>query len=170
MTEEAPKPRVRRKPAAAAAPDAPAKPKTPRKPRAPKADAKAPTDGATAGAASPAPLAERVEQLAEEAVEKGRKLLETETGQKVAEVADKAFETAEQALERAQAAGRRALESEKGREVTGTARAVLKTPLGRNVAIGAGVGAAAGLLILNPLLGALIGGGLGYLRTLTRKG
>lgn len=157
MTDET-KPRSRRRPAASA--DAgEAKPRA-RKPRATKAAA-SPTDQ---------PLADRVEELAEEAVARGRKLLETETGQKVAEAADKAFDAAEKALAQAEEAGRRALESEKGREATATAKRLLGTPLGRNVAIGAGAGAALGLFILNPLLGAVIGGGLGYLRTLTRKG
>jgi hypothetical protein len=148
-----------------------------------------------------APIEDRVEKLADEAVEAGKKLLETDTGKSVAGAAEKAFETAEDAgrkfLEsdtgkavadaaekaldtaeeltrdvRAKAAevAKKAVGPETSEEVSRTAKAVWQTPVGRNVAIGAGAGAALGMFILNPVLGAVIGGGLGYLRTITRKG
>jgi hypothetical protein len=161
-----------------------------------------------AGAAKPrgrprkaAPIEEKVEKLADEAVEAGKKLLETDTGKTVAEAADKAFDAvedagrkflesdtgkavadaAEKALDtaeeltrdmRAKAAevAKKAVGPETSEQATRTAKAVWETPVGRNVAIGAGAGAALGIFILNPFLGAVIGGGLGYLRTLTRKG
>lgn len=122
------------------------------------------------------PIEEKVEKLADEAVEAGRKLLETDAGKKVADAAGKAFETAEdvgrEAKAKAEELARKALESETGREAREAAKAVWATPVGRNVAIGAGAGAALGLVvpIVGPFIGALVGGGLGYLRTITRKG
>ncbi|MFN7175454.1 MAG: hypothetical protein ACK4MX_01045 [Thermaurantiacus sp.] len=102
----------------------------------------------------------KVERLAEEAVAAGRKLTETETGRKVAEAADVAFGKAEEL-------GRKARDSEVGE----TARRFWKTPLGRNVGMGAAAGAAVGLVlpVVGPFLGAVAGGGLGYLRTLAKK-
>ena len=80
-----------------------------------------------------------------------KKALETETGKKVAEtasdLADKAFAT----------------------EAGQTAKKAWNTPLGRNVGVGAAAGAALGVLILNPFIGAALGGGLGYLATLAKK-
>jgi hypothetical protein len=106
------------------------------------------------------PLPGKVERLADEAVEAGRKLTETETGRKVAEAADTAFTKAEEL-------GRKALSSEAGE----TARRFWNTPLGRNVGVGAAAGAAVGLVIpiVGPFLGAVAGSGLGYLRTITKK-
>lgn len=106
------------------------------------------------------PLTRKVERLADEAVEAGRRLTETEAGRKVAEAADTAFTKAEEL-------GRKALDSEAGE----TAKRLWNTPLGRNVGIGAAAGAAVGVVIpiVGPFLGAVVGGGLGYLRTVTKK-
>jgi hypothetical protein len=106
------------------------------------------------------PAGDKVQRLADEAVEAGRKLMETETGRKVAEAADTAFEKAEEL-------GRKALDSEAGE----TAKKIWNTPLGRNVGTGAAAGAAIGLFIpfVGPIVGAVAGGGLGYLRTIAKK-
>lgn len=153
-SEETPKPRTRRRPAAEGA----EKPKAARKPRARKSDA---PEATTAGASAP----DKVEKLAEEAVEAGRKLLETETGRKVADAADSAFARAEQV-------SKQALQSDFGKQATETAKKVWQTELGRNVAIGAGAGAALGSVVpfVGTIIGAVVGGGLGYLRVISRKG
>jgi hypothetical protein len=103
---------------------------------------------------------DRVERLAEDALAAGRRITETETGRKVVDAADTAFEKAGEF-------GRRAVDSPVGE----TARKLWNTPLGRNVGTGAAVGAAVGIFIpfVGPLIGAAAGGGLGYLRTLSRK-
>ena len=48
---------------------------------------------------------------------------------------------------------------------------MLSSGLGRNLAIGAGAGAVAGLVLpfVGTLFGAAVGAGLGYLRTITKK-
>jgi hypothetical protein len=111
------------------------------------------------------PVEERIEELAEDAVAAGKKALESETGQKVAAAAESAFEKAEDL-------GRQAMESDVGRQAQATAKKVWSTELGRNVAVGAGAGAVLGVVlpIVGPIIGGLAGAGLGYLRTITRKG
>jgi hypothetical protein len=121
------------------------------------------------------PMDKKVEKLADDAVEAGRKLMETETGRKVADAANEAFDKAEalarEAAEKAGEMGRKAMDSREAKEATETAKAIWNTPLGRNVGIGAGAGAALALVVpgVGLLVGALVGGGLGYLRTITKK-
>ena len=59
----------------------------------------------------------------------------------------------------------KAMDSEYGQQ----AKKVWQTPLGRNVGVGTAAGAALGLVILKPLIGAVVGGGIGYLATLAKK-
>jgi hypothetical protein len=130
--------------------------------------------------AKPDDLAAKAEQLANEALEAGKKFVETDTGKKVAEATDQAFATAEEM-------GRKVMETDLAKKAMGSdigkqaielvkqadeqSKAAIPNPLGRNVAIGAAAGAvlALPLPIIGPLVGALIGGGLGYLRTITKK-
>lgn len=145
------------------------------------------------GTSNPQPKAgkpkEKVEKLADEAVEAGNPILESEIGRKAVDVADTVFDKAGQLADKALGTeiGRKvahtadewtakAVESETGRKALGseagqTARKVWNTPVGRNVGTGAAVGAGIGLIIPfgGPLIGAVIGGGLGYLRTLAKK-
>lgn len=128
----------------------------------------------------PEDLAARVDRLAAEAAEAGKKFLETDTGKKVAELTDSAFATAgEMGKKLADSElGQKALNSDLGKQATEMARnaddqakAKITNPLARNMAIGAAAGAvvAIPIPIIGPIIGALIGGGLGYLRTLTKK-
>jgi ElaB/YqjD/DUF883 family membrane-anchored ribosome-binding protein len=114
---------------------------------------------------------DKLQQLADDAVAAGKRALETDTGKKVAELAETGFAKAEKLLDDA-------LSSETGSQVKAaaedaaeTGKQFLSTNLGKNVAIGAGAGAVAGLVLpfVGTIVGAVVGAGLGYLRTITKK-
>jgi hypothetical protein len=143
----------------------------------------------------PDPAAEKMQQLADEAIAAGKRFLESDSGKKLGELAETGFAKAEALIseaiasdlgQQAKQALDKAVASEPAQQVKGVAadltdkapepvkQAVgnaLGTALGRNVAIGAGVGLAASFVIpfIGPLIGVAMGGGLGYLRTITRK-
>lgn len=130
--------------------------------------------------AKPDDLAAKAEAMSNEALEAGKKFVETDTGKKVAEATDQAFAAAEEM-------GRKVMETDIAKKAMGSdigkqaaefaktaseqTKTAIPNTLGRNVAIGAAAGAviALPLPIIGPLLGAVIGGGLGYLRTITKK-
>ncbi len=117
-------------------------------------------DRGMAAGPSSEPTPDRVERLAEDALAAGRRITESETGRRMVDAADTAFE-------KAGALSRKAADSQLG----DTARKLWNTPLGRNVGTGAAVGAAVGVFVpfVGPIIGAVAGGGLGYLRTLAKK-
>lgn len=132
------------------------------------------------GSGRPDDLAGKAEKLAEDALEAGRKFVETDTGKKVADLADTAFDKADELRRRALESdlGRRAMDSEIGQQAadlahqaSDKARQAIPNALARNVAIGAAAGAVVALPIpfVGPILGAVVGAGLGYLRTITKK-
>ena len=117
------------------------------------------------------PEQDRVQQLADDAVAAGKRLLETDTGRKVAEAAETGFAKAGALLDDV-------LDNPTGQKMKdGTDNLLAKggpmlsSGLGRNLAIGAGAGAVAGLVLpfVGTLFGAAVGAGLGYLRTITKK-
>ena len=131
-------------------------------------------------APKPDDLTAKAEKLAAEAMEAGKKFIETDTGKKVAEATGSAFATAEEV-------GRKLVDSDLGKKVMGSdigkqavdlakqageqTKSAIPNTLGRNIAVGAAAGAviAIPLPIIGPIVDALIGGGLGYLRTITKK-
>ncbi len=128
----------------------------------------------------PDDFAAKAEKLGEDALEAGKKFIETDTGKKVAEATDSAFATAEELGRKVAESdlGKKALESDLGKQAVEFAKnaseqtkSAIPNVLGRNIAVGAAAGAviALPLPIIGPLIGALIGGGLGYLRTITKK-
>ncbi|WP_310498351.1 hypothetical protein [Sandarakinorhabdus sp.] len=129
-----------------------------------------PDESAKDEAAGPETAPGKYEKLADEAVQKGRELLETDTGRKVAEVAETGFAKAEELMGKAMSsdAGKQVADAAKQAQDTG--KQILSTELGKNIAIGAGAGAVAGLVLpfFGTVVGAVIGGGLGYLRTITK--
>jgi hypothetical protein len=141
------------------------------------------SDEKTPGGNAPKPddLAAKAEKLAADALEAGKKFVETDTGKKVADASDKAFAAAEELGRKAMDSdlGKKALESDLGKQAVEFAKqanestkSAIPNTLGRNVAVGAAGGAALGLLpipFIGPVIGALIGGGLGFLRTITKK-
>ena len=128
----------------------------------------------------PEDVSGKVEKIANEALEAGKKFAETDTGKKVADVTDQAFATAEEMRKKVVESdlGKKALESDLGKQAMGyaeqaneKAKATIPNTLTRNVAIGAAAGAVIALPLpfIGPILGAIVGGGLGYLRTVTKK-
>ncbi|MBV8971966.1 MAG: hypothetical protein JO290_06705 [Sphingomonadaceae bacterium] len=122
----------------------------------------------------------KVDQIAEEALEAGRKFVATDTGKKVADAADAGFAKAEELARKAMDSdlGRKALDSDAGRQASDYAaqasdkvRELIPNELARNVAVGAVAGAVVAIPIpfVGSLFGAVIGGGLGFLRTLTKQ-
>jgi hypothetical protein len=128
----------------------------------------------------PEDLSAKAEKLAAEAMEAGKKFVETDTGKKVAEATETAFATAEEMGKKIADSdiGKKALESDLGKKAVEFAKqadeqtkSAIPNTLGRNVAVGAAAGAVVGIPMpfIGPVIGALIGGGLGYLRTITKK-
>jgi hypothetical protein len=128
----------------------------------------------------PDDLTAKVDKIAAEAMEAGKKFIETDTGKKVAEATESAFATAEEMRRKVMDTdfAKKALDSDLGKQAVDLAqqasdktKATITNALARNVAVGAAAGAviAIPLPIIGPLLGAIIGGGLGYLRTITKK-
>ena len=125
-------------------------------------------------------LTAKAGKLADDAVVAGRKFAATDTGKKVADLTDTAFDKTEALRQEAinSELGRKALDSELGRQAAALveqaseqAKKAIPNTLGRNMAVGAAAGAVVALPLpfIGPLLGALIGGGIGYLRTVTKK-
>lgn len=119
----------------------------------------------------PGPEPDRAQQMADDAIAAGKRLMETETGRKVADAADTGFNRAGALIDNV-------LDNPTGQKLKdGTdnllARGgpMLSSGLGRNMAIGAGAGAVAGLVLpfFGSIFGAAVGAGLGYLRTITKK-
>jgi hypothetical protein len=129
---------------------------------------------------APEDLSAKAEKLANEALEAGKKFIETDTGKKVAEATDQAFATAEEMGRKIADSemGKKALESDIGKQAVDLARqateqtkAAIPNVMGRNVAVGAAAGAVIGtpIPLIGTVIGAVIGAGLGYLRTVTKK-
>lgn len=123
---------------------------------------------------------QKVDDLAADALEAGKKFVATDTGRKVADVTDTVLDKAEQLARQAAESelGRKALDSAPGKQATELAkqaddwtRTNIPNSLARNVAIGAAAGAVVSLPvpIIGWMTGALIGGAIGFLRTVNKK-
>jgi hypothetical protein len=119
----------------------------------------------------PDDLAAKAEKLATEAVEAGKKFVASDTGKKVAAATDTAFQTAGEM-------GQKLADSEIGKQASAAAseaasagKAILKTEIGKAMAIGAGAGALIAIPIpfVGPIFGAALGAAAGYLRVITKK-
>ncbi len=128
----------------------------------------------------PDDMSAKAEKLANDALEAGKKFVATDAGKKVAEMTDNAFQTAEDMTQKLRDSefGKKAMDSESGRQATEFAqkswektKTSIPNELARNVAVGAAAGAVVAIPIpfIGSILGAIIGGGLGYLRTITKK-
>ena len=122
----------------------------------------------------------KVDQLAHEALEAGRKFIETDTGKKVADATDAGFAKAEELRQKAMEneTVKKAMDSDMGKQAADYAgqaservKQLIPNELARNVAVGAAAGAviAIPIPIIGSFFGAIIGAGLGYLRTVTKK-
>jgi phosphosulfolactate synthase (CoM biosynthesis protein A) len=128
----------------------------------------------------PDDFAAKAEKLSDDALKAGIKFVETSTGKKVADATDAAFATASDLGQKIADSdlGKKALASDLGKQAadlvqqaSDKTKATIPNTLARNIAIGAAAGAviALPLPIVGPIFGALVGGGLGYLRTITKK-
>jgi hypothetical protein len=133
-----------------------------------------------AGDEKPTDFNRKVDDLAADAMEAGKKFVATDTGRKVADATDTAFAKAEALARQAAESeyGRKALDSDVGRQATDLVKQAdswtksnIPNTLARNVAIGAAAGAvlAIPIPIIGSIAGALIGGTLGFLRTVNKK-
>ncbi|WP_439546315.1 hypothetical protein [Sandarakinorhabdus sp.] len=122
---------------------------------------------------------QKVDDIAGDALEAGKKFVETDAGRKVAGATDTIFETAEELARKAAQSelGRKALASDAGKQAADLAKQAdswtrdkIPNTLARNVAIGAGAGVVASLILpFGAVLWGVAGAGLGFLRTVTKK-
>ena len=113
----------------------------------------------------------KAKKLADEAVEAGRKALNSDAGKKLVEAATTTFDKAE-------GLAKQALDSDVGKQASAaasdavaTGKAYLGTEVGKAMAIGAAPGAVIAIPIpfIGPLLGAALGATMGYVRVITKK-
>lgn len=117
------------------------------------------------------PEPDRLTQLAEEAAAAGRRALDNETGRQVADIADAGFTRAGQMVDNL-------LDSPGGQQLKQGANDLLnkagpvgQSDAGRNIIAGAAVGFFIGLIFsfIGIFWGTMLGAGLGFLRTITRR-
>jgi len=124
--------------------------------------------------------ASKIDQMAEEARAAGEKFVGTDTGKKVADATDKMFDKADELTRQALDSdlAKKALASDLGQQASDFAKeaaektkAAIPNELARNVAVGAAAGAVLALPVpfIGPVFGAIVGAGLGYLRTITKN-
>jgi hypothetical protein len=117
------------------------------------------------------PEPDKLTRLAEDAAAAGRRALDNETGQQIADIADAGFTRAGQMVDQL-------LDSPGGQQVKDGAGRLLdkagpvsQSDAGRNMIAGAAVGFFVGLVFsfIGIFWGTLIGAGLGFLRTITKR-
>jgi hypothetical protein len=132
------------------------------------------------GGEKPSDFNQKVDDMAAGALEAGKKFVATDTGRKVADVTDTVIDKASELAREAAASeyGRKALDSAPGRQATELAKQAdswtktnIPNSLARNVAIGAAAGAVVAIPvpIIGWMTGALIGGALGFLRSVKKN-
>lgn len=128
----------------------------------------------------PADFNQKVDDLAADALEAGKKFVATDTGRKVADVTDTVLDKAGELAREVAASeyGRKALESQPGKQAADLAKQAdgwtktnIPNPVARNIAIGAAAGAvlAIPVPIIGWMTGALIGGALGFMRSVSKN-
>ncbi|WP_310473706.1 hypothetical protein [Sandarakinorhabdus sp.] len=119
----------------------------------------------------PKPEPDKLVQMAEDAAAAGKRALDNETGQQIAEIADAGFTKAGQVVGDL-------LDNPTGEKLKQGADDLLAkagplgaSDVGRNVMAGAAVGFFVGLVFsfIGMFWGTLIGAGLGFLRTITKR-
>jgi ABC-type dipeptide/oligopeptide/nickel transport system permease subunit len=123
------------------------------------------------GEEGPKPEADKLTQMAEDAAAAGKRALDSETGKQIADIADAGFT-------RAGAVVDDLLDNPTGEKLKQGANDLLDkagpvagTEAGRNILAGAAIGFFVGLIFsfIGLFWGTLIGAGLGFLRTITRR-
>ncbi|OYQ24735.1 hypothetical protein CHU93_15370 [Sandarakinorhabdus cyanobacteriorum] len=117
------------------------------------------------------PEPDKLTRLAEDAAAAGRRALDNETGRQVADIADAGFTRAGQVVDNL-------LDSPGGQQLKQGANDLLnkagpvsQSDAGRNIIAGAAVGFFIGLIFsfIGIFWGTMLGAGLGFLRTITRR-
>ncbi len=115
--------------------------------------------------------AERLQQLADDAVAAGKRALDTETGKQIADIADAGFTTAGKLVDGLLDNPTGAQMKQGANDLLAKTGPVGQTDLGRNVMAGAAVGFFIGLVFsfIGLFWGMVFGAALGFLRTITKR-
>ncbi len=115
--------------------------------------------------------AERLQQLADDAVAAGKRALDSETGKQIADIADAGFTRAGKLVDDMLDNPTGAQMKQGANDLLAKAGPVGQTDLGRNVMAGAAVGFFIGLVFsfIGLFWGMVFGAALGFLRTITKR-
>jgi hypothetical protein len=115
--------------------------------------------------------ADKLQQMADEAVAAGRRALDNETGQQIADIADAGFAKAGKLVDDLLDNPTGAQMKQGANDLLNKTGPVGQTDLGRNVMAGAAVGFFVGLVFsfIGLFWGMILGAGLGFLRTITKR-
>lgn len=131
-------------------------------------------DGGGAGDSKPPPdkpAPDRLTQLAEEAAAAGRRALDTGTGRQLADAADAGFTRAGAVVDDLLANPNGQKLKQDAGDLIGKAGPIGQSEVGRNMIAGAAIGFFVGLVFsfIGIFWGTLLGAGLGFLRTITKR-
>jgi ABC-type dipeptide/oligopeptide/nickel transport system permease subunit len=123
------------------------------------------------GEEAPKPEPDKLTQAAEDAVAAGKRVLDSETGKQIADIADAGFTRAGQVVDDLLDNPTGAKFKQGADDLFAKAGPVGGTDVGRNVMAGAAVGFFVGLIFsfIGLFWGTLIGAALGFLRTITKR-
>jgi ABC-type dipeptide/oligopeptide/nickel transport system permease subunit len=123
------------------------------------------------GEEGPKPEPDKLTQAAEDAVAAGKRVLDSETGKQIADIADAGFTRAGQVVDHLLDNPTGAKFKQGADDLFAKAGPVGGTDVGRNMMAGAAVGFFVGLIFsfIGLFWGTVIGAALGFLRTITKR-
>lgn len=123
------------------------------------------------GEEGPKPEPDKLTQAAEDAVAAGKRVLDSETGKQIADIADAGFTRAGQVVDDLLDNPTGARFKQGADDLFAKAGPVGGTDVGRNVMAGAAVGFFVGLIFsfIGLFWGTVIGAAFGFLRTITKR-
>jgi ABC-type dipeptide/oligopeptide/nickel transport system permease subunit len=123
------------------------------------------------GEEGPKPEPDKLTQAAEDAVAAGKRVLDSETGKQIADIADAGFTRAGQVVDDLLDNPTGAKFKQGADDLFAKAGPVGGTDVGRNMMAGAAVGFFVGLIFsfIGLFWGTVIGAALGFLRTITKR-
>lgn len=123
------------------------------------------------GEEAPKPEPDKLTQAAEDAVAAGKRVLDSETGKQIADIADAGFTRAGQVVDDLLDNPTGAKFKQGADDLFAKAGPVGGTDVGRNMMAGAAVGFFVGLIFsfIGLFWGTVIGAALGFLRTITKR-
>jgi ABC-type dipeptide/oligopeptide/nickel transport system permease subunit len=123
------------------------------------------------GEEAPKPEPDKLTQAAEDAVAAGKRVLDSETGKQIADIADAGFTRAGQVVDDLLDNPTGAKFKQGADDLFAKAGPVGGTDVGRNVMAGAAVGFFVGLIFsfIGLFWGTVIGAAFGFLRTITKR-